>query len=102
MQHHILSEANLTGDRSTGVHNVVLSSLWPLDSEFLKRITCTGEYCKAFWTPSIVIRASKVRVCLVREMKIFGYHIGCFGDVGRGFSDTNKKTNYIARLETAR
>ena len=27
----------------------------------------------------------RVRLCLVREMKMFGCHIGCFGDVGRGF-----------------
>ena len=43
-----------------------------------------------------------VRLCLIREMKIFGHHIGCFGDVGRGFRILIKKTNYIARLETAR
>ena len=52
-------------------------------------------------TPSLFLRL-RFMLCLVHEMKIFGYHIGCFGDVGRGFSDTNKKTNYIARLKTVR
>jgi len=32
-----------------------------------------------------------VRGCLVREMKIFRCHIGCFGDVGRGFRILIKK-----------
>ena len=31
------------------------------------------------------------RLCLVREMKIFGYHIGCFRDVRRGFRILIKK-----------
>jgi hypothetical protein len=34
--------------------------------------------------------------CLVREMKIFGHHIGCFGDIGRGFWILIKKL--IAQL----
>ena len=41
-------------------------------------------------------------LCLVREMKIFGCHIGCFEDIGRGFRILIKKTNYIALLETTR
>ena len=49
-----------------------------------------------------VFRSSKLRLCLVCEMKIFGCHIGCFGDVGRGFRILIKKTHYIARLKTAR
>ena len=43
-----------------------------------------------------------LRGCLVREIKFFRCHIGCFGDVGRGFRILIKKTNYIARLETVR
>ena len=39
-----------------------------------------------------------LRLRLVREIKIFGCQIGCFGDVGRGFRILIKKTNYIARL----
>jgi hypothetical protein len=46
--------------------------------------------------------ATKHGLCLVREKKIFGCHIGCFMGCRKGFSDTNKKTNYIAPLETAR
>ena len=34
--------------------------------------------------------------------EIFLCHIGCFEDVGRGFRILIKKTNYIARRETAR
>jgi hypothetical protein len=41
-------------------------------------------------------------LCLVGERKIFRYHIGCFVGCRKGFSDTNKKTNYIACLETKR
>ena len=32
-----------------------------------------------------------LRLCLVREMKIFGCHIGCFRDVERGFRILIKK-----------
>ena len=39
------------------------------------------------------------RLCLVCEMKIFGCHIEYFG-MSERVSDTNKKTNYIARPET--
>ena len=31
------------------------------------------------------LRLSLSKGCLVREMKIFGDHIGCFGDVRKGF-----------------
>ena len=67
---------SIRSDRSTGVHNVVLSPLWPLDSEFLKRITCTREYCKAFWTPSM---ASKVIQHLLLCCQLLGtlYPAGC-------------------------
>jgi hypothetical protein len=32
-----------------------------------------------------------IRLCLVREKKILGCHIGCFMEYRKGFSDTNKK-----------
>jgi hypothetical protein len=40
--------------------------------------------------------------CLVPGLKILGCHIGYFMRCRNGCSDTNKKTNYINRLETAR
>jgi hypothetical protein len=43
----------------------------------------------------------KARLCLVREKKIFGCYIWYFMRCQKGFSNTNKKTNYIAHLETA-
>jgi hypothetical protein len=42
------------------------------------------------------------RACLVSKKKIFGCHIGCLTGCRKGFSDTNEKTNFITRLETAR
>ncbi|MCL1462465.1 hypothetical protein M3J57_28320, partial [Klebsiella pneumoniae] len=42
------------------------------------------------------------RACLVGEIKIFGCHIGRLTGCRKGFSDTNEKTNFITRLETAR
>jgi hypothetical protein len=47
-------------------------------------------------------KTSCIRLCLVGKRKNFGCHIGCFVGCWKEFSDTNKKTNYIARLETAR
>ncbi len=39
---------------------------------------------------------------LVREMEIFMCHIGCLTECWKMFLDTNEKTNFIARLKTAR
>jgi hypothetical protein len=44
----------------------------------------------------------RVRLYLVGERKFFRCRIGCFVGCQKEFSDTNKKTNYIARLETVR
>ena len=38
----------------------------------------------------------------LRKMKIFGRHIGRLTGCRKGFLDTNEKTNFITRLETAR
>ena len=43
-----------------------------------------------------------LRACLDWERKFFGCHIGCVGRMSGEFLKTNKKTNYIARQETAR
>jgi hypothetical protein len=40
--------------------------------------------------------------CLVGEIKNFRCHIGCLTGCRKGFSNTNEKTNFITRLETAR
>jgi hypothetical protein len=45
---------------------------------------------------------TNIRLYLVREKKIFGCHIRYFIGCQKGFSDANKKTNYIAHLKTAR
>ncbi len=45
---------------------------------------------------------SALWACLVGEMNFFGYHIERLTGCRKGFSDTNKKTNFITRLETAR
>ncbi len=37
-----------------------------------------------------------------REIKIFGCHIGCLTECQKRFSDTNEKTNFVTRMETAR
>jgi hypothetical protein len=39
---------------------------------------------------------------VVREMKIFGYHIRRLTGCRKEFPDANEKTNFITRLETAR
>ena len=44
----------------------------------------------------------RIRVCLVREIKIFGCHIDAWEGCWEGFLDTNKKTNYRTHQETAR
>jgi len=44
----------------------------------------------------------QVRPCLVHEKKIFACHIRCLIGCRKGFLDTNEKTNFITRLETAR
>ena len=44
----------------------------------------------------------KLRTCLVREKKIFRCHIGHLTGYRKMFSDTNEKTNFITRLETAK
>ncbi len=43
-----------------------------------------------------------LRPCLVGEMKFFWCYIGCLTGCWKGFSDTNEKTNFITRLETAK
>jgi hypothetical protein len=47
-------------------------------------------------------RVAPVRVCLVGEKEIFGCHIRRLTGCRKGFSDTNEKTNFRTRLETAR
>jgi hypothetical protein len=51
-------------------------------------------------TTSVIVRI--VRLCLVREKKIFGCHIGCVGLEGcrKEFSNTNKKqiTEPVSKL----
>jgi len=49
-----------------------------------------------------ILQASMIRAYLVGERKVFGCHIGCFVGYRKGYSDTNKKINYITYLETAR
>jgi hypothetical protein len=49
-----------------------------------------------------LMKRSDLRECLVTDVKIFRCPIGCFIGCRKGCSDTNKKTNYITRLETAR
>ena len=44
----------------------------------------------------------KLKAYLVCEKEIFGCHIGRLIGCQKGFSDTNEKTNFITRLETAR
>jgi hypothetical protein len=50
----------------------------------------------------LTMSCNRLWLCLVREKKIFRCHIGCFMRCRKRFSDANKKTNYIAHLETTR
>jgi hypothetical protein len=64
----------------------------------LKQHPATAREVKAL----LLKRNEKQRLRLAGERKICRCHIGCFVGCRKGFLDTNKKTNYIARLKTAR
>jgi hypothetical protein len=63
---------------------------------YMTRGTCMYGY-KNFMQAN-----KRERGCLVPGVKIFEYHVECFMECRKGYSDTNKKTNCITRLKTTR
>jgi hypothetical protein len=43
-------------------------------------------YCSYYFLEKRIMRKIIVKACLVREKKIFEYHVGCLPDVRRGWS----------------